>query len=481
MNFFRKISILFCFFILLSNFIKDSIASPDCRESVFFGYSAEGAFQPTVFTLIPSYPQNFGEILIELQPVIHSGDLLGVRATFVEGLTGPIRVEMSYASNNDSIYFEKYDLNIQSTPLEDTSIFVPNIIQMIPDWHNSNYVFSKNGNEIEFSKLNLNDKSLLNIATLQIDSLVDIFESSYSYFGLHLIGMKDDTIRKYYNIKVETGSILLDVDISAIEGEIFFAAGDENEVMFISQKTEDSLQTFFTHYYSDTDSFSYMQITELDTIYNVTSWRNEPPSMSINEINSEIAILTNSTDTNFQSKLHIYDIDSGQFMTSYPFDFDAKKVYVPGLKNAWLSSNLYLSSTPPVFVEYEEANERFIARLSSDLTTINQNEKKEIPLSGISTYSSTFYCIVPVEEISVNEFNIQIFPNPASGYTTINLPEEITNPSVAVYDLQGRKVLTQDLYQNENVLPLKGLTKGVYIITVKSESQVLKMDKLVVF
>lgn len=69
---------------------------------------------------------------------------------------------------------------------------------------------------------------------------------------------------------------------------------------------------------------------------------------------------------------------------------------------------------------------------------------------------------------NLNQDNIKIFPNPASGgEITITSNKDIT---VQVYDVLGKKVKQQNITPNQKKLNISSLKKGIYLLRLKSDS-----------
>ncbi|TVR77200.1 MAG: T9SS C-terminal target domain-containing protein [Chitinophagaceae bacterium] len=84
------------------------------------------------------------------------------------------------------------------------------------------------------------------------------------------------------------------------------------------------------------------------------------------------------------------------------------------------------------------------------------------------------------EDILMPQFKLKFYPNPASDYITINIPEELQNVTVEIYDVQSRKVFSQKVSQEKSIITLDGLTSGVFLVTVLQNGQVLTRERLVV-
>ena len=63
--------------------------------------------------------------------------------------------------------------------------------------------------------------------------------------------------------------------------------------------------------------------------------------------------------------------------------------------------------------------------------------------------------------------NFNIFPNPANNQVTIET-NELTNVSLEIYDINGRKLQQQSL-QNTNTINIENLQAGVYFFKINSD------------
>jgi len=116
----------------------------------------------------------------------------------------------------------------------------------------------------------------------------------------------------------------------------------------------------------------------------------------------------------------------------------------------------------------------------------------EFPLTSVSTDTVDYYRIIinPASSVGLNEnqnfsFDVNgLFPNPASGETTIKfqLPKS-GNVSHSIYDALGKNVYSKitDSKKGNNSLtiPIKNLNSGVYFYVVEFEGKT-KTKKLIV-
>ena len=77
-------------------------------------------------------------------------------------------------------------------------------------------------------------------------------------------------------------------------------------------------------------------------------------------------------------------------------------------------------------------------------------------------------------------FDVLLYPNPTRGMAALQIRGDAKNITVAIADMSG-KTIWQSSYNNRTQinLPTEKLTAGVYLITVKNntESKIIKLVK----
>lgn len=71
---------------------------------------------------------------------------------------------------------------------------------------------------------------------------------------------------------------------------------------------------------------------------------------------------------------------------------------------------------------------------------------------------------------------LSVFPNPASEFTNIQLPENHTFDELLLQDITGKTILRQDIPKDVNTMQLKNLgrvEKGLYLLSAYGETEVL--------
>jgi len=96
-----------------------------------------------------------------------------------------------------------------------------------------------------------------------------------------------------------------------------------------------------------------------------------------------------------------------------------------------------------------------------------------------ATYGRSSYKIY-VGELGVDDFfasGVQLYPNPASEFVTIDLPYSSENVTVILYDQLGREVKSQIFYEeNKNIqFSLNAISSGTYFVKIyEGNKQVTK-------
>lgn len=88
------------------------------------------------------------------------------------------------------------------------------------------------------------------------------------------------------------------------------------------------------------------------------------------------------------------------------------------------------------------------------------------------------------EELNNILYNVNIYPNPAADYTSIQweIFDELRDAHYRVLDLNGRELLAGALTSNkgEEIIDTRKLGQGVYIIGIYNNQQLMVNKKLVV-
>ena len=89
--------------------------------------------------------------------------------------------------------------------------------------------------------------------------------------------------------------------------------------------------------------------------------------------------------------------------------------------------------------------------------------------SGVTNSVTSTITILP---LGVSEFELasqlKLYPNPMATTLTIDF-QNLTHPSVSIYDVNGRRLKKQDLTAPSNTISTSHFQRGVYFFTIQSD------------
>ncbi len=157
----------------------------------------------------------------------------------------------------------------------------------------------------------------------------------------------------------------------------------------------------------------------------------------------------------------------------------------------WKSANEGIDAKIPVFMlkqqtkNYPDDYARIYGEDTNDVTIIEFKGVKNPGCIYAATYGRgifknlTYQTDVSVKEIAPSKLNtLNIYPNPTSDNAKINytLNKDVTNVVVALYDITGKKIFTQNFgmrLQGDNMetIECSSLKNGLYIISLEGGTQ----------
>ena len=87
---------------------------------------------------------------------------------------------------------------------------------------------------------------------------------------------------------------------------------------------------------------------------------------------------------------------------------------------------------------------------------------------------------IEVGRKAITETDIKIYPNPTSSEFTIELPFEDVYFHVAIYDLNGKEVLNQDIKQKATAISTLELIEGIYLIKLSNNNLMFNKKLLII-
>ncbi len=85
-----------------------------------------------------------------------------------------------------------------------------------------------------------------------------------------------------------------------------------------------------------------------------------------------------------------------------------------------------------------------------------------------------------VEEQSLVDNSLKVFPNPNNGSFIVNLDREIVNGELVLMNLLGQKIYTQHVDYGKNTIELKELPKGLYHCILQEGEQKIASGKIII-
>jgi len=79
-------------------------------------------------------------------------------------------------------------------------------------------------------------------------------------------------------------------------------------------------------------------------------------------------------------------------------------------------------------------------------------------------YHQVLYWVTPVDEVLQPDWQVDVFPNPTSGYLTVRAAKTLQG---RLFDLTGQELMQVDLADRETQLDLSGFPSGTYLLQLK--------------
>ncbi len=79
--------------------------------------------------------------------------------------------------------------------------------------------------------------------------------------------------------------------------------------------------------------------------------------------------------------------------------------------------------------------------------------------------------LVKTKTLGIDDFfasQFSVYPNPATEFINLELPQHIKSASVSIYDYLGRNVKLQSVNQTVNEIDLSGLNSGIYYMSIQT-------------
>jgi hypothetical protein len=150
--------------------------------------------------------------------------------------------------------------------------------------------------------------------------------------------------------------------------------------------------------------------------------------------------------------------------------FDTGGKFTESVSYRWdISSNNWLYVTKEI--ETFDSNSNWIGMVMTDWDILTS--------AWINTYKTSLYYslhdVGTTGSSPVSEANLLLYPNPVlNGELKISLPAEYKNSSVAIFNMDGKRVYHSILMNSNSILNLNSVSPGIYILQI---SNGLKTEK----
>jgi hypothetical protein len=127
--------------------------------------------------------------------------------------------------------------------------------------------------------------------------------------------------------------------------------------------------------------------------------------------------------------------------------------------------------------DYTSSNQQISWSLGEVATETYGNENTLLT-QGFHQYS---YTITSVNEPTVTDLKINVFPNPSNDFVTVQISQstqQLVNYSIVLTDLQGKQLMNQVLSGDNLRLNLSELAVGSYFIIVLEADRTLQTFKI---
>ena len=250
-----------------------------------------------------------------------------------------------------------------------------------------------------------------------------------------------------------------------------------NGIDYFQVGTFDTLSIAFDGPYNTTDGIDFLDNQEI--YFNLALPGNVPPLILSSYICDTIDVYTGDT-------LKSMHIDSVSFVIS------VMTPEVDQIVEATLSCDqadhftYFKSKDTPTFKEYtctfyatnlleNEAEQLFYVTVNATDNWIPAGESSQTVVIR-SNYQNS----LSLENKSVNDASVSIYPNPNDGIIVVKHAFAAgTNPSLSIQDVSGKNVFSAELLNNSEEVDVSSLVPGVYFATISANHQTPSTIKII--
>jgi len=97
----------------------------------------------------------------------------------------------------------------------------------------------------------------------------------------------------------------------------------------------------------------------------------------------------------------------------------------------------------------------------------------------IDNYAGACIPVNAIEEHYQNKTTITLYPNPANTTFQIKGIDNFQNVSVSVYNIYGQLVISEQNLNENSIIRIENLHKGVYIVNIFNKNNIVATCKLI--
>jgi len=151
------------------------------------------------------------------------------------------------------------------------------------------------------------------------------------------------------------------------------------------------------------------------------------------------------------------------------FDTDERVVYGSSSSSNLLSANVTIPTGAALGTTRMRVSMKYNAAQTA-CETFSYGEVEDYTINVVQTKTSTLTTEPFADDLGMEASEIYtVYPNPASDMITVSLHGIRGDVSLKIYDVQGRLVKDEFLYNLDTQIDVSDLAKGVYIISVDEE------------
>ncbi len=128
----------------------------------------------------------------------------------------------------------------------------------------------------------------------------------------------------------------------------------------------------------------------------------------------------------------------------------------------------------------------YVGNFYSNLQTLYASGSSSPNAQNITYYYIDDFSIYDIDStVSINENiasenNVEISPNPAQDFVSIDIPKSINQAQLSIYNLTGQLISQKQITHPSQQIPITELGNGMYILVIQNGDKIIGRERLVV-